>query len=97
MVISALRDEAPWLFELGMEVHKALKLGDPRRISAALERFEHSLRLLRHTEMGHYLIDSPEIDIIIKELPHVVHRFIMREPRLPKPAVKSKNEAAKNE
>lgn len=98
MVISAFREDAPWLFELGMEVHKALKLRDPRRVSAALSRFDDSLRILRHTEIGHHLIDSPEMEMVMHEIPRILDRFLIAEPPPPrKVASKSKNEVAQRE
>jgi hypothetical protein len=107
MVISAFRDDAPWLFELGMEVHGAFKSGDPRRILEALERFDHSLVMLRQTEMRHYLINSPDMEMLIHELSGAAHSFLMRESparkifirqaHAPKIAGKSNNEDAKKE
>jgi hypothetical protein len=96
MVISSFREEAPWLFELGMEVHKALKAGEPRRISAALQHFDDSLRMLRHTEIGHYLIDSSEMDMVMHELPHLLHTYVLGEPPPPKVAGKAKTKEAQN-
>lgn len=90
MLISPFRDEAPWLYEMGLEVHKALKQRDPRKVSAAVERFDHSMRMLRRTEIGHYIIDSPEMEMIVHELPHIASRLLFREyePVTPVPAKK---------
>jgi hypothetical protein len=38
MAASLVRDEAPWLYELAMEVYKAVKSGDPEAIEREVER-----------------------------------------------------------
>jgi hypothetical protein len=84
MTISLFRDDAPWLYELGLDVHKALKQGDPRRISTAIHRFEHSMEMVRHSRIGHFLIDSRDIDVAVHELGPIAHHVMERRlPQLP--------------
>jgi|SRR5271166_320746 len=81
MTISAYRDDAPWLYELGLDVHKALKEGDQRRLSEEIEHFEHSMQLLKHSP----LIESPEIEAAVRHLGRMAHDLILGEsppPRL---------------
>jgi hypothetical protein len=95
MVISMLREDAPWLYESGMEVHRAIKQRDPRKISEALEDFERSMHVLRRTEMGHYMIDSPEIDMLTHELPHIARDFLCHDRRLQTPVPPKKKDTTK--
>jgi hypothetical protein len=96
MIISSFRDEAPWLYELGLEVHKAFRVGDPKRISTAIDRFENATRQLRHSRFGRYFIDSPEMAFLVHELGNVAQRLFIpglplppsRPPRMPKVKVK---------
>ena len=38
MAASIVKDDAPWLYELAMEVYRAVKSGDPSSIKAEMER-----------------------------------------------------------
>ncbi len=71
MTISTYRDDAPWLYELGLDVFKALKEGDPRKLSAEIDRFEHSLLVLRHSP----LIESSEIETAVRHLGRMARRI----------------------
>jgi hypothetical protein len=79
MVISTLRDEAPWLYELGLDVHKALKRGDHRTVALAIDRFEHALMKLRHGRMARLFIDSPSVESAVHELSHIARHLFLKQ------------------
>lgn len=53
LFLSFLRDGAPWLYEMGMDVYRALRSGDRDEVDRTSRQFREALRLLRH---GHPLI-----------------------------------------
>ena len=90
MVISGFRDDAPWLYELGLDVYRALQKDDDREISRAIDRFEKTLAVARHGPMAELMIDGPDVDMAVHELGRVA-RHVLREGRPlrpPKPRAK---------
>jgi hypothetical protein len=75
MFISAFRDEAPWLYEIGIELYQAARSGDQRKIAVAVANFERSLSMLRRSRMFGHFMDSKETHILVHELPEVARRF----------------------
>ena len=74
--ISMLRDDAPWLYELGMDVYKAFKQRNPRTIHLALDRFDQSMREIARSRT---LIDSPEVDFAVHELSSMARHLVLEE------------------
>jgi hypothetical protein len=83
MLISSMRDDAPWLYEMGVEVYHAARTGDQKKLASAVATFERSLRMLRHGPMMEPFMESKDMHMIVHELPHVAHRFFEIEPPLP--------------
>ena len=75
MLISSLRDDAPWLYEMGVEVYRAARSGDQRQLAAAIGNFERSMKMLRHGRMMEPFMESKEMHMLVHELPHAAHRF----------------------
>lgn len=79
MLISAMRDDAPWLYEMGVEVYHAARTGDQKKLASAIVNFERSLKMLRHGRMMEPFMENKEMHMIVHELPHVAHRFFEAE------------------
>lgn len=82
MVISAFKDDAPWLFELGLDVYHSLQRGDERLVVAAVENFETALTAIRRGPMKEFAIDS-EVEMAVHELGRLAHLLLIHktEPR----------------
>ncbi len=52
LFISLLRDDFPWLFELGMEVYRAMRADDPRLVRTATRDLQHVLRRMIKSPLG---------------------------------------------
>ena len=85
MVISAFKDDAPWLYELGFEVYRALQKDDEREISRAIERFEKAIAVARRGPMADFMIDGPDVDMAVHELARAA-RHMSREGRSMRPS-----------
>lgn len=76
MMISAFRDDVPWLYELGVETYRGLKafksLQEKRKL---VETFERGLEMLRHPVMREYFGKSDDLYILSKEMRHLLHHF----------------------
>ncbi len=85
MAMSAFREDAPWLYEIGHDVYDALKTSDPEKISAAIDRFDRSLLSIRRSRIAHEMMGHPEMDMIVHELGHLArHLFLKGESESPK-------------
>ncbi len=91
MVISNFREEAPWLYEIGVEVYHALQGHDDVRVAKAIDRFERTLLTVSRGPMAEMVIDSPEMDMAVHELGRMArHLFIDKEGRARQRAVPAK-------
>jgi uncharacterized ferredoxin-like protein len=76
ILASFVRDDFPWLYELGLEAYRAAKRGNSGNTRLALEAFrdasDFTLRGPFAEEMG---FGGREMEGI-RELPHAIHRYI---------------------
>lgn len=94
MLISALRDDAPWLYEMGVEVYQAARSGDQRRLASAVTTFERSMKMLRHPRMMEPFMESKDMHMLMHELPHMARRFFDTEISAAPPKGKGKDSDA---
>lgn len=76
VVSSLLRDDFPWLYELGLEAYRASKRGDLEQTHRALADFRDAAEFTLHgplaEEMG---IGGKEIEAL-RDLPMTIHHFL---------------------
>lgn len=72
VMASLLRDDAPWLYELAVEAHRAFADGHTAKARQARERFLSATRMLRR---GPFLVEfsDKETHMLVHELEHFVH------------------------
>ena len=66
-MVSMFRDEAPWLYELGVDVYRAYTSGDPA-ISESIERLQTAVEMMSHGPLGEMLMRSKETHMMVREL-----------------------------
>lgn len=75
VIASLVRDDFPWLYELGVEAYRALRFQSPEEGEQALMRFRRAAKSLMH---GPFLeeasVDPRTIDILFHELERFEHR-----------------------
>jgi len=76
---SLIRDEAPWLYELAMEVYRAAKSNDPEAIEREMTRLR---RIVKFTMRGPFMEEfgfmGKESHIFLMEFPHMLESLLMR-------------------
>lgn len=86
MAASFFRDEAPWLYELVMEVYRAVKSGDSTAIEAELARLE---RFSNFTARGPFMEEfgfrDKESYMLMREFPRMLHHMLSRTLEVKKP------------
>jgi hypothetical protein len=76
MLISTFKDDAPWIYEVGMEVYHAVQAGDRVRVEKAVDRLERMLSAARRGPLSE-MIDSPEMDVAVHELGRMAHHLFV--------------------
>lgn len=87
MAASLIRDDAPWLYELAMEVYRAVKSGDSAAIETELGRLERFSEFMRHGPFAEDFSSSGsrESYMLLREFPRMLQHALTRllEPRKP--------------
>lgn len=80
LFISVLREDFPWLYELGMELYHALRSGNSKSIAEARRNLLAMLEITTHGPLFHemYRPDDEELFFMMKHLPQMVERFLGR-------------------
>lgn len=82
LFISVMRDDFPWLYELGIELYHALRSGNAKDLSEARQNLLTILEVTTHGPLFHemYRPDDEELFFMVKHLPQMVERFLGRTP-----------------
>ena len=84
-----VRDDVPWLYELAVETYRTVKHGTLRDAESLLKALEQSEKMLMRGPHMEEIIDSPEMDMMMHEFPHMLrHVLQMTMERKRKPARK---------
>jgi hypothetical protein len=80
MFVSLMRDDMPWLYEIGMEIYRAFRAGDANRLNESRREFQQMARAMRH---GHPLLmdmlgEDDDAFMAMRHLPMVAEEFLQR-------------------
>jgi hypothetical protein len=79
MAASMIKDDAPWLYELAMEVYRAVKSGEPVAVELEMHRLQRFTKFMMHgpfmEEMG---FGDRENHMFFMEFPRVLERMLER-------------------
>jgi hypothetical protein len=79
MAASLVRDELPWLYELAMEVYRAVQAGDREGVEREMTRLRRlAERLLRGPYLEVLGFASKESHMFAMEFPMMLERMLMR-------------------
>jgi hypothetical protein len=79
MAASLIRDDAPWMYELTMEVYRAVKSGDPTQIEREMARVERFSELtMRGPFMEEFGFGEKEMHMMLMEFPRMLHHLLNR-------------------
>ncbi len=69
----------PWLYDLGMDVYRALRSQDVDRIKEARRGLRAALQAAEHSRaMRHMFVDDDESRMMIHHIPQLVEHFLER-------------------
>jgi|SRR5208337_928988 len=79
MAASLVRDDAPWLYELAMEVYRAVKSGDPAAIQTEMARLQRFSEFTMHTPfMQEFGPGDKDMYMFSREFPRMLQHMLGR-------------------
>jgi hypothetical protein len=87
MAASIIRDDAPWLYELAMEVYRAVKSGDTAEIEREMTRLERFSEFTLHGPfMEEFGFGGKEMHMFFREFPRMLQHLLSRTLKEKKPS-----------
>jgi hypothetical protein len=77
MAASMVREEMPWLYELAMEVYRAIKNGDVQAIEQEMTRLRRFSEVVTHGPFMEEFGGGKESHLIAMELPRMLERVLL--------------------
>jgi hypothetical protein len=93
MMFSMLRDDFPWLYELGLQLYRAIEAGNPKSIERARRTIVNTIEMTREGPFMHEMMGGPQDDETMMVLHHLV-RSMERYVRVPKRAARAAAESS---
>lgn len=87
MMFSMLRDDYPWLYELGLQLYRAIENGNPKAIEGARRTIANTIEMTHDGPFMHEMMGGPEDEEAMMVLHHLV-RSMDRYIQIPKRAAK---------
>lgn len=79
MMISFVKDDFPWIYEIGLETYRGLKSSKSKTEKRKLiESFERAFEMVGHPMMREFYGKSEEMYMFSKDIRHFMHRFLDR-------------------
>lgn len=79
MIISFIKDDFPWIYEIGLETYRELKtaksLAEKRKLILG---FDRTFEMVGHPMMREFYGKSDEMYLISNDIRHLMHRFLDR-------------------
>lgn len=94
MLLSLVRDDLPWFYELGLDLYKTLRTGNRKAILDGMNELQAVIEAISHGPMFHELLgpDDEETFYLVRHLPELVDRFLR--PLLDHPGIRSRTRTA---
>lgn len=79
MMISFIKDDFPWLYEIGLETYRGLKSTKSKTEKRKMiQTFERAFEVLGHPMMREFYGKSEDMYILSKDIRHFMHRYLDR-------------------
>ena len=77
IIASFLRDDFPWLYEIGLDAYRTAKNGNSEHIREALKVFRDAAELMEHGPFMHEMVpDGKEARLMMHELPKMIDFYL---------------------
>ena len=76
VLLGLFRDEAPWLYEIGIEAYRRAREGDIEGVRNAIKDMRQLSELVMDSPMGMEMMGNRDVYILFKELPMLLEEFM---------------------
>lgn len=77
VLLSFVKEEAPWLYELGMEIHRTIQMGERELVITAHKQFKATMEFMTMGPMGRDLFrDDEDGYILVRYIPEMIDRTV---------------------
>ncbi len=77
MMVSLIKDDFPWIYEIGLETYRELKVAKTKTEKKKLvENFERAFEMIRHPMMREFYGKSDDMYMYSKDIHHFMHRYL---------------------
>jgi hypothetical protein len=78
IVLSFVREDAPWLYEIGMQIYQAMQASDRSALNAAHKQFRMAMEITVSGPLGReYLRDDEDGFLLVRYIPELIERTVM--------------------
>jgi hypothetical protein len=91
-ISSFLRDEVPWLSEIGLQLYRAYQTGDAKQVEQAQRALHDVLRMARHSRMMMRGPEDEETFMLMRHLPEMLERSALLPPAKERKPKRSREE-----
>ena len=89
MAASIIREDAPWLYELAMEVYRTIKSGNPRLMTQELDRLRRIIEMTTRGPLAEeFGVNDKETYMLLREFPRMLHHVLAQLDRQEKPVTR---------
>jgi hypothetical protein len=76
--ISMFRDNLPWLYEIGLELYKALDSQNPELINLSARKISLCVDVCMHGPMGELIMNSEDMQImrVLRHMPDMIEHYL---------------------
>jgi hypothetical protein len=78
LAASLVRDDAPWLYELAMQVYRAAKSGSPEEIEREMMLLHRYSDMIMHGPLGELGYRDRDTRMLVMEFPRMMEHVLMR-------------------
>jgi hypothetical protein len=77
IILSFIKDDLPWLYELGMQIYRAMAAGDKDSVIVSHKQIHSTMEFMVRSPLGHDLYrDDEESFMTIRVIPELIDRVV---------------------
>jgi hypothetical protein len=77
IIASLVREDFPWLYEIGLEAYRGAKSPNSRRAADAMRRFRDAAEATVHGPFMEEMGVSKDAYVLMRDLPRAIHNYMM--------------------
>lgn len=78
ILLSFVKDDAPWLYEVGMQIYRAILCGDRNAVTAAHKQFQMTMEFMLRGRMSReFLREDEDAYMMVRYIPELIERSVV--------------------